>query len=173
METLLQSPLVWLIAAGALVVGVLLGRALAGRGARREAERARALEEQLQRAEAEQTRYRAQVSDHFVETSRRLRDLTVQYKAVYEHLADGARTLCPEGVVSIAASLAEALPATAGAGDPAAADEAQLDLDLDEEPGRWSRADVGRDRDDELGPLLDEEPPAPPSLAGEPLSRFR
>jgi uncharacterized membrane-anchored protein YhcB (DUF1043 family) len=172
LEPLLQSPLVWGIAAGALVVGVLLGRALAGRGARREAERARALEEQLQRAEAEQTRYRAQVSDHFVETSRRLRDLTVQYKAVYEHLADGARTLCPEGVVAIAPSLAEALPLTAGAG-AAAADEAQLDLDLDEEPGRWSRADVGRDRDDELGPLLDEESPAPPTLAGEPLSRFR
>lgn len=172
METLLQTPAFWALAALALVVGIGIGHAIAGGGARREAARARALEEQLGRAEAEQARYRAQVSDHFVETSRRLRDLTLQYKSVYEHLADGARSLCPEGVVAIAPSLAEALPVTAGAAVEAAVDDAQLDLDLDEEPGRWSRADVGIDRDDDLGPLLEEDVPAPPTTS-EPLSRFR
>jgi uncharacterized membrane-anchored protein YhcB (DUF1043 family) len=171
LETLLQTPAFWALTALALVAGILIGRAIAGGGARREAERARALEEQLARVEAEQTRYRAQVSDHFVETSRRLRDLTLQYKSVYEHLADGARSLCPEGAVAIAPSLAEALPATAGA-PLEAADDAQLDLDLDEEPGRWSRADVGIEREDDLGPLLDEDVPAPPTTT-ESLSRFR
>jgi uncharacterized membrane-anchored protein YhcB (DUF1043 family) len=171
LEALLLSPAVWLVAAIALGIGVLLGRSLGGGSARREAERARALQEQLEQAQAEQARYRAQVSDHFVETSRRLRDLTTQYKAVYEHLADGARALCPEGVVAIAPSLAEALPATAGTHhDPA--DEAQLDLELDPEPSRWTRTG-GADRDEELGPLLEEEPAPPPVQASESLSRFR
>lgn len=157
-ESLLSSPIVWLFAAGGLVLGLLLGRALAGRGARRDAERARELEDKLARIEEDHARYRAQVSGHFTETSRRLRDLTLQYKSVYEHLADGARTLCPEGAVAIAPSLAEAaLPANAsGAGEAAATqdtsadDDAQLDLELE--------------------PLLDEEipPPPPPDL-----SRFR
>src|SRR5690606_28886567 len=39
--------------------------------------------------------------------SRLLRDLTLQYRNVYEHLAEGARTLCPEGAQLLAPSLAE------------------------------------------------------------------
>lgn len=164
MDQLLQSPIVWGVAAGGLVLGVVLGRLLGRAGARRDVERARELEDQLTRVEEDHARYRAQVSDHFGETSRRLRDLTLQYKSVYEHLADGARTLCPEGAVAIAPSLAEALPANAATSASPPPDDAQLDLELDALPGRWKHTDAG----DDLEPLLEEEAPPAPEL-----SRFR
>jgi uncharacterized membrane-anchored protein YhcB (DUF1043 family) len=151
-----ESETLWLAGGLCLLAGIILGALLARSGTRRDAARARQLEEELRSAEAENNRYRAQVSEHFGETSRRLRDLTLQYKSVYEHLADGARALCPEGAVEIAPSLAEAaLPATAGVAEQE--DEAQLDLELDP-PDRW--AALARDGDDDLGPLLDEDAPA-------------
>jgi hypothetical protein len=156
--TMVESQMLWLAAAGGLLVGILVGASFARAGSRREAARARALEEQLRSSEAEHTRYRGQVSEHFTETSRRLRDLTLQYKSVYEHLADGARTLCPEGTIEIAASLAEALPVAAGRALPAESD-AQLDLELDP-PDRWAAA--ATEDEDDLGLLLDEDALAPP-----------
>jgi uncharacterized membrane-anchored protein YhcB (DUF1043 family) len=156
-----ESQTLWLAGVLCLLAGILLGALLARSGSRRDAARARQLEEELRTAQAEHDRYRAQVSEHFGETSRRLRDLTLQYKSVYEHLADGARALCPEGAVEIAPSLAEAaLPAAAGVA-AAEEDDTQLDLELDP-PDRWAPVAHEDDHDD-LGPLLDEddESPAP------------
>jgi uncharacterized protein len=156
---LVESQLLWVAAVGGLGLGLLLGYVLSRSGARREAAKLRELEEQLGRAEAEHAQYQAQVSQHFVETSRRLHDLTLQYKSVYEHLADGARRLCPDGAVAIAPSLAEAaLPEEAG-GLLAHDDDAQLDLDLD--APAWSSTGA---RDDDLGPLLEEDAPPAPSV---------
>ena len=156
---MVEMQMLWLAAAGSLLVGVLVGMLFARAGSRREAARARELEDQLIRSESDHLQYRGQVSEHFTETSRRLRDLTLQYKSVYEHLADGARTLCPEGTIEIAASLAEAaLPVAAG---PIEANEvdSQLDLELDP-PDRWAAA--RHNDDDDLGPLLEEDALAPP-----------
>ena len=156
---MVESQMLWFAAAGSLLVGILVGALFARAGSRREAARAQELEEQLRNSEAEQTRYRGQVSEHFSETSRRLRDLTLQYKSVYEHLADGARTLCPEGAIEIAASLSEAaLPIAAGSAQPEEPDT-QLDLELDP-PDRWA-ASATHD-DDDLGLLLEEEAMEPP-----------
>jgi len=158
---MVESQVLWLAAAGSLLVGLLVGALFARAGSRRESVRVRELEEQLDQLrsiEAAHTRYRGEVSEHFTETSRRLRDLTLQYKSVYEHLADGARTLCPEGTIEIAASLAEAaLPIAAGRALPEES-EAQLDLELDP-PDRWAAVS---DDDDDLGLLLDEDALAPP-----------
>lgn len=141
-----ESQLFWLALAGGLGVGGFFGW-LAGRASGRGAlDRVRDLEDQIERASADHEQYRSQVSQHFVETSRRLHDLTLQYKSVYEHLADGARTLCPEAAVAIAPSLAEAaLPASVAAVTAADSeeDDAQLDLELD--------------------PILEEDAPPPPA----------
>jgi uncharacterized membrane-anchored protein YhcB (DUF1043 family) len=51
------------------------------------------LSESKRLAEAQQ----ASVEKHFEKTSDLFRDLTENYTALYSHLADGARTLCPEG----------------------------------------------------------------------------
>ena len=158
---MVETQMLWLAGIGGALIGLVLGVVLGRSRSRGDANRVLELEEKLRLAESDHATYRSQVSGHFVETSRRLHDLTLQYKSVYEHLADGARTLCPEGAVAIAPSLAEAaLPETVGA-SPAAPerDDSQLDLELDA-PGRWS-ADPGAD--DELGPLLDEEAPPPPT----------
>ncbi len=95
----------YLIPLGVGVAGFLLGRLTASHAARareletqlesarKEGERARS---ELEAVLASQEQYRGEVADHFVGTADRLRDLALQYRAVYDHLALGARDLCPE-----------------------------------------------------------------------------
>jgi uncharacterized membrane-anchored protein YhcB (DUF1043 family) len=88
------------IAAGLLVGGVLLGLLLArgGKGARA---RARRLEKELRQAQELLASYQDQVAKHFVQTSDLFGDLTRQYTAVWDHLAEGARDLCAERVSAL------------------------------------------------------------------------
>jgi uncharacterized membrane-anchored protein YhcB (DUF1043 family) len=144
----------WLLVTVAAVLGVGLGVWLGRRSSRDLRERAHDLEERLQIAEEDMTRYRAQVSEHFADTSKLLRDLTLQYRNVYEHLAEGARTLCPDGATLLAPSLAEAaLPADHGA-EPATGETAPLDLAI--QASRPWTPNAPADEDGGLGPLLDE-----------------
>jgi uncharacterized membrane-anchored protein YhcB (DUF1043 family) len=76
--------------------------------------------EQLRTAREEHEAYRLSVVDHFSGTSDLLRDLTVQYRSVYEHLTKGASTLCPEGFVG----LTEGLPVPE-IGEPSAPPEGE------------------------------------------------
>jgi uncharacterized membrane-anchored protein YhcB (DUF1043 family) len=140
----------YLIAAGlALAVAAFfLGRTTGGSVARRRAlelqlarsdeERSRmasaveTLREQLKAAHDEHDQYRMNVVDHFSGTSDLLRELTVQYRSVYEHLTHGASKLCPEGFVG----LTEGLPAPQLAG-PAP----DLELETNGEP---QEADEGK-----------------------------
>jgi len=145
----------YLVAAG-LVVAVaafLVGR-LTGKGANRRRE----LEEQLADAQEETSRvaaemedlleqltaareehaaYRLNVVDHFSGTSDLLRDLTVQYRSVYEHLTKGASTLCPEGFVG----LTEGLPVPEIA-------EPSTELERDEEAAPLESTESGVVEDD-------------------------
>jgi len=133
------DPVLLAIAAGALLATFLIGLAFGRASSRRTAERARDLEDRLQLAEEEMNQYRAQVSDHFSDTSKLLRDLTLQYRNVYEHLAEGARTLCPEAGRLLPSSFAEAALPTASeatgirAADLASDDQLALELDNAEE----------------------------------------
>ena len=61
--------------------------------------------EQLRASREKHEAYRLSVVDHFAGTSDLLRDLTVQYRSVYEHLTKGASTLCPEGFVGLTEGL--------------------------------------------------------------------
>jgi hypothetical protein len=74
------------------------------------------LVEQLRAAREEHESYRLSVVDHFSGTSDLLRDLTVQYRSVYQHLTKGASTLCPEGFVGITEGLP--VPEIAEPSDP-------------------------------------------------------
>ena len=82
------------------------------------------LRKKLSTAEDEHDAYRMNVLEHFSGTSDLLRDLTVQYRSVYQHLTKGAATLCPEGFVGIT----EGLPKPALAGPPP-----ELEITVDEE----------------------------------------
>jgi hypothetical protein len=100
---------------------------------------------------------------------------------VYEHLAEGARSLCPEAGTLLPGSLAEAAlpaeasdaPRTNGAGDAAAAED-DGQLDLLENADLWHEH-AGAEAE-ELEPLLDERiepddrlaPPPPPATEAKP-----
>ena len=102
------------------------------------------LEGELNEARQQLDTYRAQVEKHFERTSDLFRDLTDQYSALYGHLSEGARALCPEGGPAIGLGLNDPLlePGSVLAGD---------------EP-----LDEARDLEDLTGPgereSLDEEP---------------
>ena len=83
---------------------------------RKEQERAQA---EIQAGREKLDRYRGKVADHFAGTSERLRDLTLQYRAVYNHLAEGAGELCPEGFEKLDGGLGlDALPEESEAPEP-------------------------------------------------------
>jgi uncharacterized membrane-anchored protein YhcB (DUF1043 family) len=69
-------------------------------------EEARAARAELASAREVQEQYRLDVVEHFSGTSDLLRDMTVQYRAVYDHLTQGASALCPEGFVGLTEGLA-------------------------------------------------------------------
>jgi uncharacterized membrane-anchored protein YhcB (DUF1043 family) len=128
---LMEPGLVIFAAFVALVVGFLVGRRSGNpreqirelesrlEVAEKERELARAsvkaAKEEITRVETELREYRAEVVEHFTGTSGLLRDLTVQYRSVYDHLTKGATSLCPEGSVSLLEGLrSELLPEEAG-----------------------------------------------------------
>lgn len=76
-----------LIIAG--VIGFLMGRkTTAG------SQQARELEKRLDQVTRDKQLFEDRVTDHFAETATRLNALTENYRAVHEHLAEGANTLC-------------------------------------------------------------------------------
>lgn len=168
-SSLLFDPIALAISLLALLGVFWIGFAI-GRGRSRDAvERAREAEDRLQLAEDEMNRYRHEVSEHFGQTSQLLRDLTLQYRNVYEHLAEGARTLCPEAGTLLPGSLAEALPARASDAprtNGAAAAEADGQLDLLESADHWHEH-AGSEAE-QLEPLLDEQIEAGADAAPEP-----
>lgn len=90
----------WIAAAAFFLTGVLIGMAY-GRSETTSTQRVRALEAQLRQQQQELEKYRAQVAHHFMQTADLLHTLTANYRAVYEHLADGAQTLCAGQVRSL------------------------------------------------------------------------
>jgi uncharacterized membrane-anchored protein YhcB (DUF1043 family) len=128
----------WAAAVVALAAGFLLGRAGQGPKRRRELEgelsvlrgleeegrsTREGLERRLEEAQVEADAYKQKVVDHFYGTSDELRALTLQYRSVFDHLADGARELCPDEIGQLEGEFG--VPAL-GAGE---------ELELDSEKG--------------------------------------
>lgn len=114
--------------AGGLVAGWLLGRFTGAAAAksrdlaarveslRKDCERSAAelaaAKAQIAELRSEQEQYRTRVSDHFAGASERFRDLSVQYRSLFDHLSEGARALCGDGFAALEGDLvAGALPA--------------------------------------------------------------
>jgi uncharacterized membrane-anchored protein YhcB (DUF1043 family) len=102
----------------ALSAGVLLG-IVVGRRTSLERARCRELESELAGARAGANRYREEVAAHFTKTSDLVQSLTLQYRTVYDHLADGARTLCPERMTELSQGDSAKALLAAGAERPA------------------------------------------------------
>jgi hypothetical protein len=117
------TPEILLLVGLAAVALFLLGRLTAGGSGR-----LRKLRDELARTETdlatargESEKYKARVADHFAETSHRLHDLTLQYRAVYDHLAQGANELCPEGFEKLEGGLGLDALGAGDEGEPVAA----------------------------------------------------
>jgi len=163
MDAITPQVLIPLVAAAALVLGIVLGRL--GRPARKKIEeletglaerearidhleaarselaahreelglRLIAAEQERDDSREQLSRYQAQVVNHFTQTSDLLREMTLQYRSIYQHLAEGAEALCPEGVPRLATdtpidSLPGAIPAE-GNGNGSSAGRSQDDAE--------------------------------------------
>lgn len=76
-----------------LVLGFGAGFSV-GRIANAAEKKAKGLAEELKTAQAELDRHRQQVNEHFTRTGELVNNMTESYRAVYDHLAKGARSLC-------------------------------------------------------------------------------
>lgn len=87
LEIVIGTAICVLIIAG--ITGFLVGRrTTAG------SQQARELEKRLDQVTQDKQHFEDRVSEHFAETATRLNALTDNYRAVHEHLAEGASTLC-------------------------------------------------------------------------------
>lgn len=130
MEVVMTQPLVWVTAVVIFCVGVLVGVALRPS---QEKERAKELETSLQESRQALVEYRSHVTEHFVHTADLLHAMTANYRAVYEHLANGAQSLCDGQVQTLtAATLRERLLPTESPDQTAAEPPPALPLVPDE-----------------------------------------
>ena len=89
----------WLIAIGALAVGVVIGVVLSSRLSTSPS-RVQDLENQIRDLKDNHNDYRDSVSGHFGMTAELVQHMTESYKEVYQHLATGAQELCSQEVAS-------------------------------------------------------------------------
>jgi len=91
-ETIVSMPAISL---SLFVVGVICGAVVASivLPSRREIER---LTAELTALKSEHASYKGHVSKHFLKTSELVANMTASYKAVYDHLATGAQSLCSD-----------------------------------------------------------------------------
>ncbi|MGH7961620.1 MAG: YhcB family protein [Candidatus Binatia bacterium] len=112
----------WIAAVAIFLIGLLAGMALSrprkGQGA---TQRVKELESELHQSREEFAKYRDQVTQHFLQTADLLHAMTANYRAVYEHLADGAQNLCAGQVkvLSPAALRERILPENSSEAPPA------------------------------------------------------
>lgn len=81
-------------AAVAILIGGILFGALVARIVLPSRKQLRRLTADLEKLRAEHHAYRVRVTGHFETTSELVANMTASYKAVYDHLATGARSLC-------------------------------------------------------------------------------
>ena len=91
--------MIWLIGIGCLLGGAIIG-ALLFKVLLSDEARVRALEEQLQALSEEHESYKSNVHNHFNSSAQLLGKLTESYREVYMHMAEGARSLCPDYISS-------------------------------------------------------------------------
>lgn len=81
-----------LIALPTFAIGIAIG-ALLWRKLGPQSRQSQELEEKLRNAEQRLSTYQAEVAEHFLETSRRVNELTRNYREVHEYLASSAMKL--------------------------------------------------------------------------------
>jgi uncharacterized membrane-anchored protein YhcB (DUF1043 family) len=101
--------MLWIVGLGCLLVGAISG-ALLFKFLKSDEARVQQLESQLQQLSDEYETYKKEVHGHFSDSAILIGKLTESYREVYQHMAHGARNLCPD---YIATQLTQAAPASA------------------------------------------------------------
>lgn len=91
--------MIWLVGIGCLLGGAVIG-ALLFKILLSDEARVKVLEEQLQSLSEEHENYKSSVHTHFNSSAQLLGKLTESYREVYMHMAEGARSLCPDHISS-------------------------------------------------------------------------
>jgi hypothetical protein len=91
--------MLWIVALGCLLTGCLIGAVLF-KLFRADEIRVQQLESQLQQLSDEYENYKKEVHGHFSDSAILVGKLTESYREVYQHLAQGARDLCPDYIAS-------------------------------------------------------------------------
>jgi len=65
-----------------------------------DAKKVKRLEAEIERLRREHEEYRGRVNGHFHKTAELISTMTASYKAVYDHLSEGAQELCAGGALS-------------------------------------------------------------------------
>lgn len=99
----------WITAGLALAAGFLVGFLVAYFGVYKRRKVAK-LQSELLEQKTRLAAYREQVDAHFVETSTKFQGLTEQYRALYEHLAEGAQSLCTDRLLAQQLGVIESRP---------------------------------------------------------------
>lgn len=98
--------MLWMVGLGCLLAGAVIG-ALMFKFLKSDEARVQQLESQLQQLSDEYETYKKEVHGHFSDSAILVGKLTESYRDVYQHLAHGARNLCPD---YIATQLTQAAP---------------------------------------------------------------
>jgi len=88
-----------LVSALIALVGVLVGLGIA-RFVLPGTRKIKRLEAEIEQLRREHGEYRGRVNSHFHKTAELIGNMTASYKAVYDHLSDGAQTLCAGDALS-------------------------------------------------------------------------
>jgi hypothetical protein len=91
--------MIWIVGFGCLLGGAAIG-ALLFKLLLSDEVRVKALEQQLQTLSEEHENYKSSVHNHFNNSAQLLTRLTDSYREVYLHMAEGARSLCPDYISS-------------------------------------------------------------------------
>ncbi len=139
LDVLLRPEVALLVLLGGMLISFWIGRRTGDRaaqvseleGALEDLRQERKLAQDAQdKAVDELGAYKGRVAEHFTETSEKLHELTLQYRAVYDHLAAGAGELCPESLEKLDGGLGlDSLPSGDAVGDDAPAEAAAPDDD--------------------------------------------
>ncbi len=121
---------IWTAAILAGSVGFAVGYLVAYLAVLRDQD-AGSLREQLARQQQEFDSHRNRVDDHFVRTSELFQDMTRQYGALYEHLANGAQSLCSDRLVTHHPRVPENTPMVEHKRDPATATTAAAGTEVE------------------------------------------
>ena len=89
----------WIVALVCLLVGAVAG-AISYKLFKSDEARVQLLETQLQQLTNEYENYKREVHGHFSDSAHLFGKLTESYRDVFQHLAHGARNLCPEYIAN-------------------------------------------------------------------------